>query len=81
MSEVADHTKQLEYLYSLDEEDFLNRENLLIARELAKSDNDDIKEISIMRLGCRAKDIEIYNLCLEILNDELMFNPYKSTSL
>lgn len=62
--------EQLNYLYSLDEDSFREPGVLDAVRALLESDNDDIREIVLLRLGCRARDFSIFERCLEILRKD-----------
>lgn len=68
----------LEYLYSLDDKDFRDLDVLDAVRALLESENEEVREIAFLRLGCRAKDPWIIEKCLEVLRNgeeaELVFS-------
>ncbi len=64
--EYSKRSALLEKVYGFESQDLKLEQNLKIVRTLIHSDDLDLQEIAILRLGCRACDLssfdEIYNI-------------------
>lgn len=65
--EFEDRERLLDWLYALEECDMKDEIVLKTVRSYIHSDDNDVKQIAIMRLGCRAHDIQIKQFLIEIL--------------